>query len=249
MPPSLIKRLRWDFLGMYATTALTGAASLCVLLKDCSVCAMRPPTARLTCWLCQAEARQAPSARGQAQRASFDNALADARRAMELAPDLGEAHLALARVFEDGLFDFARASDEYSRAVSLAPGNARVLQRYGNFAANMGHTEAGLAASRRAVILDPLSTESHRKLAEGQWVSRRYAESVAGFEEIITLDPEGSRFYAWCGLAYSGLGNLQSALASCDSDRGGGERGWTLFCLALLYDRLESCSDRYREGR
>jgi TolB-like protein/tetratricopeptide (TPR) repeat protein len=180
---------------------------------------------------------------GTAQRASFEKALADAQRAVGLAPELGDAHLALARVFEDGFFDFVRASDEYSHAVSLAPGNARVLQRYGYFAVNMGHPAEGLAASRRAVVLDPLSTESYRKLGEAQWVSRRYNEAVATFERVITLDPNDSRSYAWRGLAYYGLGDFQSALASCEADPGGGETGYTKACLALVLERLRRHAD------
>jgi TolB-like protein/Tfp pilus assembly protein PilF len=180
---------------------------------------------------------------GPAQRASFEKALADAQWAVGLAPELGDAHLALARVFEDGFFDFARASDEYSHAVSLAPGNARVLQRYGYFAVNMGHPAEGLAASRRAVVLDPLSTESYRKLGEAQWVSRRYNEALATFERVITLDPNDSRSYGWRGLAYYGLGDFQSALASCEADPGGGETGYTQGCLALVLERLRRHAD------
>ena len=180
---------------------------------------------------------------GTAMRSSFDRALADAQRAISLAPQLGEAHLALARVLEDDSFDFARASNEYTRAVSLAPGNAQVLQRYGNFAVNMGRTEAGLAASRHAVILDPLSTESHRKLGEGEWVARRYREALAAFEQVITLDAGDSRSYAWRGLAYYGLGEFQKALASCEADPGGGERYWTLVCLAVVNDKVGRHAD------
>ena len=172
-----------------------------------------------------------------AQRDSYDKALADARRAIALAPELGEAHLALARVFEDGFLDFAHAGDEYSRALSLSPGNARVLQHYGGFAVNMGHTEAGLAASRHAVMLDPLSTDSHYRLGEAQWVSRRYNEAAAAFEQVITLDPDASRAYAWRGFAYYGLSDFERARSSCEvqvEER----KGWILFCLALVYDKL-----------
>jgi len=58
----------------------------------------------------------------------------------------------------------------------------------------MGHTEAALAASREAVILDPLNTESHRRLGEGQWVSRRYREAVVAFEEAIIPEDLQSPF-------------------------------------------------------
>jgi tetratricopeptide (TPR) repeat protein len=131
--------------------------------------------------------------------------------------------------------DFAHAGDEYSRALSLAPGNARVLPRAGAFAANMGRTEEGLAIVRHAVRLDPLSTESHYRLGEAQWVSRRYDEAVAAFEEVITLDPDAPRAYAWRGFAYYGLGDLQSARSSCEARA---EKPWAQLCLSLVYDKL-----------
>jgi hypothetical protein len=43
--------------------------------------------------------------------------------------------------------------------MALAPGNARVLRDYGEFAVSMGHTDAGIAAARRAVALDPLTND------------------------------------------------------------------------------------------
>jgi tetratricopeptide (TPR) repeat protein len=147
---------------------------------------------------------------GQALFANYDKALADARRAIAVAPELGEAHLALARALWWGFFDFSHAGDEYARAQSLAPGNAQVLQDYGAFAASIGRTEAGLAAIRHAVRLDPLSTDSLYRLGEAQWISQHYNEAAAAFEEVITLDPDASRAYAWRGLAYYGLGTSRA---------------------------------------
>ena len=177
---------------------------------------------------------------GQALLANYDKALTDARRAIALAPELGEAHLALARALWWGFFDFTHAGDEYARAQSLAPGNAQVLQDYGAFAATIGRTEAGLAAIRHAARLDPLSTDSLYRLGEAQWISRRYNEAAAAFEEVITLDPDASRAYAWRGLAYYGLGDFQSARSSCEAR---GQKVWTRFCLELVYDKLGRHAD------
>ena len=177
---------------------------------------------------------------GQALLANYDKALTDARRAIALAPELGEAHLALARALWWGFFDFTHAGDEYARAQSLAPGNAQVLQDYGAFAATIGRTEAGLAAIRHAARLDPLSTDSLYRLGEAQWISRRYDEAAAAFEEVITLDPDASRAYAWRGLAYYGLGDFQSARSSCEAR---GQKVWTRFCLELVYDKLGRHAD------
>ena len=99
-------------------------------------------------------------------REGYDKAQADARQALILAPDLAQAHLALADVSENTL-DFTQASEEYERALALAPGNAEVLRLSGQFAAYMGHFDAGLAAARRAVVLDPLARESHSAARPG----------------------------------------------------------------------------------
>jgi TolB-like protein len=60
----------------------------------------------------------------------YAKAQADARKAIALAPDLGEGHLVLANSLAEQLY-FTRASEEYERALTLAPGNALVLQDYG----------------------------------------------------------------------------------------------------------------------
>ena len=106
----------------------------------------------------------------EAVREGFDKALADAHQALALAPDLAEAHLALAYVSEQASLDFAQASEAYERAVALAPGNAQVLRLSGEFAALMGHFDAGIAAARRAVVLDPLARESHARLGQVLYV-------------------------------------------------------------------------------
>ena len=63
--------------------------------------------------------------------------------------------------------DFTLASDEYKRAPSLTPGSAEVLRRSGRFAAIMGDFDAGIAAARRAVLLDPLAREKPRAARPG----------------------------------------------------------------------------------
>jgi tetratricopeptide (TPR) repeat protein len=92
-----------------------------------------------------------------AREGFYDKAQADAHHALALAPDLAQAHLALAYVSEQGNFDFAQASEAYARALALAPGNAQVLRLSGISAALMGRFDAGVAIARRAVVLDPRS--------------------------------------------------------------------------------------------
>jgi TolB-like protein/Flp pilus assembly protein TadD len=182
------------------------------------------------------------AATAAAAREALDKAQADARQALALAPDLAQAHLALAFV-SDNTLDFTQANYEYERALALAPGNAEVLRRSGGFAAYMGHFDAGLAAAHRAVVLDPLARESHLVLGRALYAARRYAEAVAAFAEVISLDPYKIT-YADRGLAYYGLGDLERARASCETTA---DYWASKQCLAVIYDKFGRHADAEAE--
>jgi TolB-like protein len=173
-------------------------------------------------------------------RESFDKAKSDADKAIALAPDLSEGHMALAYYFENGGLDFTRANEEYERALALAPGNARVVGRYGQFAVFMGRTEAGIAAGRRAVVLDPLDTGSHYHLGVSLFFARQNKEAVAAFTDALALDPEDPEVNATLGLAYYGLGDFEGARAWCERMP---EDLFNQLCLAVTYDKLGRHAD------
>ena len=179
-----------------------------------------------------------------AAREGYDKAQADARAALALAPDLAQAHLALALVLEVGTLDFTQANGEYERALALAPGNAEVLRLSGHFAAYMGHFDAGLAALRRAVVLDPLARETHSSLARALYVARRYEEAVAAWAEVISLAPDYKATYGLRGLAYYGLKDLGRARASCETKP---DYWLSQQCLAVIYDKLGRHADAEAE--
>jgi TolB-like protein/Tfp pilus assembly protein PilF len=178
-----------------------------------------------------------------AMREGYDKAQADARQALELAPELAQAHLALAFVSENTL-NFTQANDEYERALILAPGNVEVLRVSGEFAVYMGHFDAGIAAARRAVVLDPLARASHSVLARALYTARRYKEAVAPFAEVISLDPDYNASYALRGFAYDGLGDLERARASCETKR---DFWFSQQCLAVIYNKLGKRADAETE--
>ena len=181
----------------------------------------------------------ANAASGPARRESLEEAQSDARQAIALTPDLAEGRLALAVYFRS-LLDFARASQEFERALALGPGNVRVLQNYGLFAVQMGRTEAGTAALRRAVVLDPLSFVSHWTLGRTLYYGRQNKEASTAFEDAFALDPEDPLGHAYRGLAYYALGDFERARASCEMT----PDDWgNLWCLAVTYDKLGRHAD------
>jgi len=175
---------------------------------------------------------------GAEQRKSLDQSETDARDAIALAPELGDAHLSLAEMYS-GSSDYVNASEEYERAASLAPGSADVLRDYGRFFMQMGRTDAGIAAIRRAIVLDPLNPRSHYRLAEALYYTRRYNDSVQAYQEFINLDPDSPHAHAFQGMAYYGLNDFQKARIVCEAKSG----QWNQLCLALTYAKLGRKAD------
>jgi TolB-like protein len=164
-----------------------------------------------------------------------ERARTDAQKAIALAPELAEGHLALAFVLEKGL-EFASANEEYERALALAPGNARVLRGYSGFAALMGHSEAGIAAARHALALDPLNPSSSLVLSDALFSARRYEESIAALQNAQSLDPASIDSLDF-GLSYLLLGDFQSARSSCELSTRTYGKVYDV-CLAVTYEKL-----------
>jgi TolB-like protein/cytochrome c-type biogenesis protein CcmH/NrfG len=187
----------------------------------------------------------------------FNKAQIDARKAIALAPDLADSHLALANFFA-GSLQFTDALGEYERALALAPGNAAILKEYGAFVVLIGRTEAGVAAARRLLVLDPLNSMNHFGLGVSLAFARRYGEAITALTNAKALAPEDVSVNMWLGITYYLSGDYRSARLACE--RAGDVNGpW---CLAMIYDKLgrhteaeamlaklhSSAGDRFAEG-
>ena len=117
-------------------------------------------------------------------------ARAAALKALELNPNLGEAHVALAMVFyESG--EFAEAKKEFSRGLELSPAYATGHQWYGNFLTTMKQPEEAIRELKAAIGLDPLSPRINLNLADALSAARRYDEAIAQYKKARELgDPE-----------------------------------------------------------
>jgi len=171
---------------------------------------------------------------GAAIREFYKMAFVDAHQALAIAPELAEGSLALA-VFYDNSLAFARASEAYERARALGPGNTEVLRLSGRFAVYMGHTDLGLTALRRAVVLDPLNPHSHEAISEALFYARQYQEAAVAATDAISLDSDYERAYGYRGLADYGRGDFERAHTSCIAKPDYWISQW---CLALTYGKL-----------
>jgi TolB-like protein/Tfp pilus assembly protein PilF len=159
-------------------------------------------------------------------------------RAVALAPELGEAHEALASVLSNGLLDFAAAAPEFDRALALSPGSARVQMGFAAFAGQLGHFEAAIKAARRAVDLDPQNASAQVTLGQILGNARRYSESLATLRAAKVLHPN-SNFISF-NIAYVLLasGQFEQVRALCESGALPAQSSGGHLTLALVYHGL-----------
>jgi TolB-like protein/Flp pilus assembly protein TadD len=168
-------------------------------------------------------------------RKVVEQALAIAEKAVQLAPDLAEAHLVLAEIYDAGLLEFRHGLTEYERAQALAPGDNRVIRNYAEFLARMGHADSAVANAQRAVTMDPVNADSHDRLGWVYYFSHRYQEAVAAFDHALSLEPNHPWTNAVRGLSYLGLGNIEAARSSCKTP----PLFWpNQMCIAIVSDKL-----------
>jgi TolB-like protein/Flp pilus assembly protein TadD len=170
-----------------------------------------------------------------AAHATFDRALTDARTATSLAPELAEGYYALGVALNSGSLEFAQADKAFTRALALAPGNARILAGYSRHAAQNGNAAAAIETGRRAVTLDPLNFHVHRTVGIALLEARQYAQALAAFQTAISLQPDFLRNYILRGETQYAMGAYEAARKSCEMAPADplGQR-----CLAMTYQRL-----------
>jgi TolB-like protein/Flp pilus assembly protein TadD len=174
-------------------------------------------------------------ARDSEQPAYVQRARAAALKALELAPDLGESHAALARVKERLELDFPGASREYARALELSPNNASVLSRAGLFQLGLGERERGLTNINRAIALDPLNIRNLDYIASLAAGAGELPAAKLALERGLTLSPGNSRLIETRGLIALYEGRPEAAAADCNVT----QPDWnSRVCLIVAYDKL-----------
>ncbi len=121
-------------------------------------------------------------------REAFPEAIANAERALELDPELAEAHTALAyaRFLYEWRWEDAEA--EFRSAIDLNPSYPTARQWYSFLLAALGRGAEAEAEAKRAVELDPLSLAINTDLGMVYFFGGRFAEAKAQFEHTLELD-------------------------------------------------------------
>src|SRR5213595_878323 len=128
-----------------------------------------------------------------------------AQKAIQLDPELPEAHLSLACAF-GGAFDWRNAQIEFDRAIELNPNLAWAYEIYAWFVGGLGRLDEAIAKDKKAIELDPLNSFFQSSLAYYLYHTRRYDDAIVQIKKTLELDPASTlgRHLLGCCLLWKG---------------------------------------------
>jgi TolB-like protein/Tfp pilus assembly protein PilF len=115
--------------------------------------------------------------------------LSAVQKALELDPDLAEAHALLADVYIRS-WQWTDAEAEYKRALELNPNDSATHLGFANWLMCQGRMDEALAWSRRGRELDPLSSATSGSPGLILFFARRYDESIRELRSALAVRPD-----------------------------------------------------------
>jgi len=132
------------------------------------------------------------------------------RKALELEPDLAEAHFNLGLVFMNTCRP-ADAAGCFSQAISLIPNFPEAFNNLGLVLRNMGKLNEAEACLVRAIELNPDNPETYNNLGVIQARAGHLRQAETSFRRACELDPENPGTYNNLGLILKDLEQVGEA--------------------------------------
>jgi serine/threonine-protein kinase len=168
-------------------------------------------------------------------------ARAAAERALQLDPNLAEAHMAKGYILHLFDFDFAAAEAEFQRALELAPQDPSTAMTLSSLLATLGRLDEAVTIAQRATLIDPLRSGVHSNVAAYLTPLGRYDEAETALRKAIAIQPQAAQNYFWLAIIQILRGQSGSAVELAKQET---DPFWRTYALAQAYfahgDRSEA---------
>jgi DNA-binding winged helix-turn-helix (wHTH) protein/tetratricopeptide (TPR) repeat protein len=171
-------------------------------------------------------------------------ARAAAERALELDPEVADAHVTLLHIHMDFDKDFAAATRDLEKARQLGIDTASFWHYSAMWHAQQGRVEEGLADMRRARAMEPMTLLLSSNYALILFNARRYDEAIALLAPIVEANPGFDTGRSVLARALAGTGRFDEALAQLQARKDVG--AWQ-GDLGVLYAKMGRRDDAQRE--
>lgn len=151
--------------------------------------------------------------RGETYHQGRVAALAALQKALELDPQLPEAHDSLGELKGNFQYDMPGAEKEFQAALQDNPSFAPGHYYYSHFLMENGRLEESLGEMRKAIELDPLALEMNSDYCRAYVFARQYDAAIAQCKKTLELDEHFSDAHHWLGDAYFFKGDLDNWMA------------------------------------
>jgi len=136
----------------------------------------------------------------------------DAEKAVEVGPNLAEAHAALGWVRFFSEWKFSEGLAELTRANELAPANPTANDLLARVLAYVGQVQEAEKLARQAIELDPLAFVARGNLARILLAEGKLDEADAQARKAAELQPTGAASHRWQVLVAIQRGDGETAL-------------------------------------
>ena len=134
--------------------------------------------------------------------------------ALEIDPDLAEAHVSLAYVQHSLDWNWAGSEASFRRSIELRPGYATAHHWYSVFLLSVGRVDEAVDQALRARELDPLSQVINLHVGWAYYLADRPDEALVAVERALHLNPDYANAYRLRGWVHLRQGRHARALAS-----------------------------------
>ena len=159
-------------------------------------------------------------------------AKAAAARAVELDPNLAEAHTALAWATTFFDWNWPEAEKIFHSALELNPNYATAHHYYALYLLAMSRMDEGLIHMQRALELDPLSLIICTSVGAAYYFNRDHQESIIRHQKALELDPNFPLAHAYLAGPLVCLGKHDEAIIECR--KAGALSGGSNYAAAFL---------------
>jgi serine/threonine protein kinase/Tfp pilus assembly protein PilF len=145
---------------------------------------------------------------------AFPRGKAAAMTALQLDPDLGEAHTPLAAALWLYDWKWQDAESEFNRSLELSPAYPTANHWYAEYVMTMGRQAEAIARMKNSQELDPLSLIISVAIGWACYMARRYDDAVEQLLRTVDLDPNYPITYWILGLLYRKTGRYDLAISA-----------------------------------
>ena len=144
---------------------------------------------------------------------AFPKGKAAAKAALELDPDLAEAHTSLAAVLWLYDWQWEDAQTEFQCSLELGPAYPTANHYYGEYAMTMGRPEEAMSRLKISHDLDPLSLIINVAVGWHLYFNRRFDDAIEQLQRTVELDPNYPMTYWILGVLLRKTGRYEMAIA------------------------------------